>query len=256
MSREHNFFACESSRYIIHYLNFRDLVAFAHSSKIGFQFACKIRHLTVSGPELGFVNSYQRKNHLQEWINTTDDFFLLLRTLLQIINKATYLNSVTLTNFNNVFLQQYLLRLRFSKNLQILQFRDNRMPINFWTKLFTRWKDIYKELIHVTAIDMLEKDAYDFWGLNCILHEHAFNQHNVDELLAAMCCLFPSLERVRVSIPNKTDFVGFKEYIQNKYGVRLQFVCAESTIERTKLYALHWNVARIEMGLGDISWAS
>ena len=68
------------------------------------------------------------------------------------------------------------------------------MHIHDWTKLFTRWKDIYKELIHVTAIDMLEKDANDFWGSNCIWDEHAYNQHNVDELLAAMCCLFPSLK--------------------------------------------------------------
>ena len=234
MSQLHFFSTCESSRYVIHYLNFRDLVAFACSSKIGFQFACKIRHLTVSGPE--FVNSYQRKKHLQDWINTTEEF-TLSGTLLQIINKAKYLNSVTLTNFNNVCLQQYLLRLRFSKkNLQILQFRDNLMHIYDWTKLFTHWKDIYKELKHVTTIDMLEKDANDFWGSTCIWDEHAFNQSNLDELLAAMCCLFPSLERVRVSIhvnpgPNKTDFVGLKEYIQNKYGVRLQFVCVKSTIE-------------------------
>ena len=46
---------------------------------------------------------------------------------------------------------------------------------------------------------LLEKDANDFWSCTCMWDEHSYNQHNLDELLAAMCCLFPSLERVRVN---------------------------------------------------------
>lgn len=145
MSQLHFFSTCECTRYVLHYLNFTELVAFARSSKVGFRFACKIRHLTVSQPK----------------------DFSVLETLLNIINQATYLHSVKFTSFNTFFLQKYLLRLRLSNNVQILQFFDNNMHIDNWTALFTQWKGIYKERKHVTTIDIIQKNEIVCTQLEC-----------------------------------------------------------------------------------------